>query len=259
MRLIIKVKKTLKEENNSSEMLVDMKSSDFLKVTTDKELMDYLRDRYKTDQMDYNALKAGKLLLFVDSNGKVISHEGRNRSYANMVKNGENAMQKVILRTESGDINKIKTLHGQFDPSISIEVSSLKKVEDSDPREIPEDILGIGNEVLTFETKIIPKGHVYPNGRVVPQDYKIKDGEKESLYLLDPMYNKIYDLLRKIKGWGPNEYSKHREVADVADEAVKKYVITDEKGILNPMMKRGSYYHMIYDRPTVGTITIKKK
>jgi hypothetical protein len=261
MKLILKnKKKKLQEEESTSEILVEMPSTVFLSLTTDEELMDYIRERFKVNPMDYNAVKADKLLLYVNSNGKVISHEGRNRSYANIMKNGESATQKVVVRAERGNINDIKTLYGQFDASVRVPLDSFKKISELPVSEDVGDILGIGPEPITFETEIIPKGTVFPNGRVLDIDYKRKDGEKDARFLINQIYQKMYKVLRKTRGWGPEDYSRHNEVADAADKVVKEnYVISDEKGLLHPKMSRGGYYHMEFDRPTVGTITIALK
>jgi hypothetical protein len=153
------------------------------------------------------------------------------------------------------------------DPTSQVSREEIKVIDsetDKKPTEKPSedvgDILEIGDKPAVFETEIIPKGHVYPNGRVNPSDYKIKDGEKKARFVINEIYTKMYKILRKTRGWGDGDISHHNEVADAADSVIdNNYIVSDEKGILYPKMKRGSFYHMDFDRPTVGTITIKRK
>jgi len=73
----------------SDEVLVEMPSEDFLDLTTNDQEMKKLENDLLNKPINYKKVEAGKLLLNIDSSGRVESHEGRHRALANLQKNNK--------------------------------------------------------------------------------------------------------------------------------------------------------------------------
>jgi len=202
----------------------------------------------------------GGIYVAVDpSTGEVIEHGGRARSQAAINSGLKSILASVAIPHEAKPMTWEElpnTFYQQEGGSKAVPKTAFEYIPEKDD---VKDILGLGDDVATFETVIIPKGHRFPNGNVLDADYIQKDGVKDAIFFINQIYHKLYRHLRKVRKWG--EYGFHHdEVADVADENVKNnYIVTDSEGELRPHMGRGGLYRMQFDREPVPPIEVKTR
>jgi hypothetical protein len=162
----------LKENERYDEILVRMPSRDFLELTTNEDVMDMLRHDQKTRPLEYSEARAGELLLNINEIGTVTSHEGRHRAFANIIKNGENATNTVIIRISNINYSEfIKSgyaISGQYDKSVKKEP---QKYPIAKKEEATKDYLKASKEPLVFKSKIYPPS-IYTKKEMVEPGYK---------------------------------------------------------------------------------------
>ena len=202
----------------------------------------------------------GGIYLGIDpKSGEVIEHGGRARSQAAINSGEATVLANVRIPHEAAAVSwdELPSIFKQQEGGANrVPKSVFEYIPETD--EI-KDILEIGNNTVTYETQIIPKGHVWPSGKINQEDYVVKDGVKDSLFELKKIYHKLYKIMRKQRGWG--EYEMHHdEVADETEKNIKdNYVIEDQEGELQVKMARGGWYKPEYNRKAVPPIQIRTK
>ena len=136
MRIVLREKKKLMEEKTRPETF-KMKASDFLGLTTDKELYADIKKNIERggyfDGKEFDRSKVGKLYLTFNKSGKVVGHEGRHRSMAAIKAEGPNAEMTVDVFSDTDDFFVPDTLIGQYDSSFKIDTDSqMEFVEESE-------------------------------------------------------------------------------------------------------------------------------
>mgnify|MGYP003343945844 FL=1 len=134
MSIIVKIKQNkLNEnvENPTTTVLVTMKSKDFLRLTTNDDIMSDLEKRYqvfsKDKKFDISIAEDTKPYLNINDKGKVTNHAGRLRSYANIKTNGDDATMKYQLNLFGvNSLNELSNLIGQYDTSQTVSINDIK-------------------------------------------------------------------------------------------------------------------------------------
>ena len=139
----VKILKESIDEVNKTRVL--MKSKDFLKLTSNADVMNFLkikhdvyrnRDKLTLDPEmfgDNPAYDDRRPYLVVDEYGNVKDHEGRSRNYANIQDNGPNATMLVVIKTPVNvSLNTIPVLYGQFNNSATVKLKTTKPKKTTD-------------------------------------------------------------------------------------------------------------------------------
>ena len=286
MKLVLKERKVLKENEDKTRKMIVMSAIDFLRLTTNEEIREYLIQRRKqfikdkAGLVNYSQVQAESagMYLKVNAAGKVIEHEGRNRALSNLNPDlklfktkgslkeqvffnpsnfaNPEAKMKVNIVCEERNVNAISHLLPQYNGSGMVDIGAVKPVEKA---QIDfEDPIGLGNQTLVLSDLILKAGEVFPNGKIRQEDYVSEDASKKAFSLFRAVFGLMFTHLRK--QWGTQDYIRHDEVADATEQLVNGvYDIRDEKGPIKFIMIRGSYIHPGFERERVGDITIKKK
>lgn len=246
-------KKVLKEQTpRYQDNYVKMKASDFLKLTTDQETRDYLKKRYEIEGMDYYPSRAGDLYLLVNKYYKVKEHEGRNRAYANIKKNGPDAENIVLIRMEDSRYDDLVSIQGQLDPNVFVDVTRFKLIN-PDVKSQVSNFLDFGDEPVKF------KALIYPPNPYMPQE-KVKPGFEEFLQFIEDKYAPYASNYRKLNnienftGEERNEFYKN-----YIDQINQNFSITDSQGPLK-LIHNGFRNIQLDRKPNPrDTITLEKK
>lgn len=211
LKVKIKSKKsTLSESDNLKNTRVEMRSRDFLALTTNDQIMKDLEMRYNANPEKFSALKMQGSMpyLVVGEYGTVHDHEGRLRSYRNIKDNGEDAKIAVDIKTPTTvSLNDIKYLTGQYNQKVHVPVSSFMSLDVKDTFD-SNDILDLGDNTLIYKPA---KGQYPPKSEV---NVFVKRG-----------YNKLFDKIKK-----ENPDVRISEVIKTFNPLLKNYSLTDEAG-----------------------------
>lgn len=217
------------KESFTEDITVRMKASDYLKLTTDEETRDYLKKRFEIEGMDYFPTRAGDLFLAV-RNDKVVNHEGRNRAYANIKKNGPDAENIVLITIENGRYDDLTYLQGQLEDEVYVNVKNFKVVQANVEDQV-SNFLDFGDEPVKF------KALVYPPNPYMPEE-RVKPGFEEFLQFVEDKYAPYASNYRKLNnienftGEQRNEFYKN-----YIDQINNNYIISDSEGPLKLLHK----------------------
>ena len=204
---------------------------------------------------------SGNMLLVVDPNtGEITSHAGRAR--AQLAAKSNLSKIKIQIKIDEEKFPPIawsklpNTFYQQSGGGNTVSKNKLQLLEIKADR---SDLLYLGDEEIVFKDVISKAGEKLPSGAIRQEDYKRVDATSEAEIMLQKVYSDLYDLLRKERGWAPEDYKHHDEVADEADDVLKNnFIIEDEKGPLEAKVRRG-YYRVKFTRVASPPIKIKKK
>lgn len=220
--------KVLNESDTNDEVLVRMKASDFLKLTTDQQTRDYLKKRFSVQQMDYYYARAGDLSLVVNQYYKVRDHEGRNRAYANIQKNGPDAENNVLITIQNGRYDDLVGLDGQLE-DVFVPVKNFKVIE--------QNIEDKVSNFLDYDTPIKFKADVFPPNPYMPNERVVSCSEQfiEFINKKYPEYAFNYRKLNNIKDFVGNERSEFYK--NYIDQINRDFNINDSQGPLKILHK----------------------
>jgi hypothetical protein len=286
MKLVLRERKSLNENTNKQEKMIEMSAMDFLKLTTNDEIREYLITRRKefiknkAGLVTYSAniAEASGMFLAIDGAGKVISHEGRNRALSNLNPDlklfktkasiraqnffkpenfvNPDAKMKVTIRSEQRNVNSVSHIFGQYSNDM-VEIGGAKIVEK--PQLDFQDPLGIGNQTIVFSDVIHRAGEVFPNGKVRQEDYKSEDASKKAFSLFTRVYHQMYAHFRN-NVWKAEDYGKHDFISDETEKLVNSlYDISDDKGPIKFVMLRDGFFRPGFDRERIGDVILKHK
>jgi hypothetical protein len=151
MKLILKHRGKVCEAFEGRPEYSTLKASEFLKLTTTPELYADIKNRISKGYLsDFDMEKAGQLQLSISKDGRILSHEGRHRCMAAIAKFGPDVLMKVNTYLEGGgSMEAIPEFKGQYDPSITVDLSEFDY--DSGPLNW-EDPLDLGDWGSEFKT-----------------------------------------------------------------------------------------------------------
>ena len=239
------------KESFTEDVTVRMKASDYLKLTTDEETRDYLKKRFEIEGMDYFPTRAGDLFLAV-RNDKVVNHEGRNRAYANIKKNGPDAENIVLITIENGRYNDLTYLRGQLEDDVYVSVKNFKVVQANVEDQV-SNFLDFGDEPVKFKALVYPPNPYMPEGRVKP-------GFEEFLQFVEDKYAPYASNYRKLNnienftGEQRNEFYKN-----YIDQINNDYIISDSEGPLKLLHKGFRKVELDRKPNPRDTITLERK
>lgn len=251
------IQKLSEESEWYDEVLVKMPSKDFLELTTDQEILQMLKSRYDRDPMDYSEARAGDLLLNINYMGDVTSHEGRNRAYANIMKNGQNATNNVIIRISSAKYNEFLNsgyvMSGQYDKSVEKEPQKypiIQKQVDA------TDFMQAGKEPLIFKPTIYPPNPYKKEETVIPS-------YREAITHIDlAQFEFVKAYKRKHGIENTTREEKHQLAKDFEKYANDNYNVYDDRGNKLKIVDASTYVIKFSLEPLPdpkAIITIEKK
>jgi hypothetical protein len=244
-------KKIINEASFTEDVLVKMKASDYLKLTTDEQTRQYLKKRFEIEGMDYFPTRAGDLFLAV-RNDKVVNHEGRNRAYANIKKNGPDAENIVLITIENNRYDDLTRLRGQLEDDAYVDVENFKVIQANVEDQV-SNFLNFGDEPVNF------KALVYPPNPYMPEE-RVKPGFEEFLQFVEDKYAPYASNYRKLNnienftGEQRNEFYKN-----YIDQINNDYIISDSEGPLKLLHKGFRRVELDRKPNPRDTITLEKK
>jgi len=237
------------------EVTLRMNATDFLKLTTNEEINAYLKKRFEQEKMQYSPARAGTLFLYVDNDGTVLSHEGRNRAYANIQRFGIGAKNDVLIKVRENKLQDISYLKGQYDQTTHVSVKGIPAVKQPDTKQQMEDFLDTKGEALVFKAKIYPPNPYRKEETVVPG----YEGALTRISIGWTEWAKNFRKLNNMEDFTRDEkYAYSKKYADLVNE---KYNIYDSKGPLKVIDKSGSIIKQVFERTPdpKDTVTIEKR
>lgn len=237
------------------EVTLRMNATDFLKLTTNEEINAYLKNRFEQEKMQYSPARAGTLFLYVDSDGTVLSHEGRNRAYANIQRFGVGSKNDVLIKVKENKLENIPYLKGQYDESAHVSIKGTPTVKQPDVKQQMEDFLETKGEALVFKAKIYPPNPYKKDETVVP-GYQ---GALTRISIGWGNWAENYRKLNNIENFTKQQmYEFAKKYADLVNE---KYKIYDSNGPLKVVDKSANIIKQVFERTPDprDTVTIEKK
>jgi hypothetical protein len=275
MKLILRERKFLKEENNSQKSLsfrVKIDPQLFLNLTPNDEAAQIkLRATHAVGQ--FSQEKAGDMFLTVQpSSGKVIEHSGRARSQA-AVNAGTEKVAITIRLPEGHPPVSWQSLPAVFVQQDTEENPGTNRVEKSEliplatEQTSDADPLHIGSE-KTFRDEVMPAA-ILPSGYRRPE-MVTKQAEQIAKVFIKDAYAKYAESVKRNlgaislddaiakSGLGHNEYVE-KNITDFQNMFDSQYSISDESGELRFNYMDERYKGRPWNRQPIGAISIKRK
>jgi len=238
-------------ESFTEDVTVRMKALDYLKLTTDEETRQYLSKRFEIEGMDFYPARAGDLFIAV-RNDKVVNHEGRNRAYANIKKNGPDAENDVLITIENGRYDDLTYLNGQLEDDVYVNVKNFKIISRNIEDQV-SNFLYFGDGPIKFKTLVYPPNPYMPEERVKP-------GSKEFLDFIEEKYAPYamnYRKLNNIENFTGEERNKFFK--NYIEQINDNFIISDSEGPLKLIHKGFRQVELDRQPNPRDTIKLEKK